>query len=175
MIYDYQDMSTKYYIAARVRDWVQEENNVLVLLRNPKVKELTESDLSWNSDDDIVWTVLYLIGVRLLRYVVSNDGAIFNLGLNLNWRKPAWLLDVESRKKLNNHIDFMMEIEREGYEAGTEPTALIASLEISKYGRLCMLPPKEPAKNDMAHELLILARNQKRLAAKRSFHRRGGR
>ncbi len=173
MIYDYQDMSTKYYIAAKVRGWVKVENNALMLLRNPKVKELTESDLSWNSDDDIVWTVLYLIGVRLLRYVVSNDGALFNLGLNLNWRKPAWLFNSESRKTLNNHIDFMMEIEREGYVAGTEPTALVASLEIIKYGRLCMLGPKEPVKNDMAHERLIIARNQKRLAAKRSFHRRG--
>ena len=172
MIYDFQDMSTKYYLVSRVRDWVKVGNNRMYLLRNPKVKELTEADLSWNSDDDIVWTVLYLIGVGLLRYVAVGEGSQFAIGLNLNWRKPAWLFDSESRKMLNRHIDWMMEIEREGRIAGAEPTALIPSLEIQKYRKTCMLPPKEPVRNNLNHERWIITRNRKLLAGKRAIHRR---
>jgi len=169
MIYDYQDMSTKYYLTASVRDWVNVGENALLLLQNPRVKELTEADLSWNSDDDIVWTVMYLIGVGLLRYAVANQGKQFNLGLNLNWRKPPWLFHAESRERLNNHIDFLLQIEQEGRQAGLEPTALLPSLEIQKYGRCRTEPPKEPV-NNVAHEKYIITRNRKLLARKRAFH-----
>jgi hypothetical protein len=171
MIYDFQDMSTKYYLAASIRDWVKSANNAVLILQNPMVRELTESDLAWNSDDDIIWTVMYLIGVGLLRYVVVNNGESFNLALNLNWRKPAWLFDSDSRKMLNRHIDWMMEIEREGRVAGAQPTALYASLEIQKYRKTCMLPPKEPIRNDLNHEKWVITRNKKLLAGKRAFHR----
>ena len=71
------DMGTKYYLTANVRDWANRDDNALVLLQNPKVKELTEADLSWNSTDDVVWTIMYLIGAGLLRYVITDNGQVF--------------------------------------------------------------------------------------------------
>ena len=171
MIYDYQDLGTKYYLTSNVRDWVGRGNNAILILQNPKVKELTEADLSWNSDDDIVWTVMYLIGVGLLRYVVTGNGQFFSMGVNLNWRKPPWLNNPESRKNLNSHIDYLMEIEREGRKQGLQPTALIASLEVSKYGKICVAAPKEPVRDDLVHEQLVIAKNKQRMARKRAFHR----
>ncbi|MHA2066101.1 MAG: hypothetical protein ACXABY_17155 [Candidatus Thorarchaeota archaeon] len=170
MIYDFQDISTKYYLASSVRDWVKVGNNAMYILNNPRVKEITEADLSPNSDDDIVWTVLYLIGVRLLRYVTT--GKEFGIALNLNWRKPAWLNERECSRMLNRHIDWMMEIEQEGRSMGVEPTALIPSLEMQKYGKTCMLPPKEPVRDNLQHEKRIIARNKKLLARKRAIHKR---
>lgn len=170
MIYDFQDMGTKYYLTAMVRDWVKVEHNALLLLQNPRVKEITEADLSWNSDDDLVWTVMYLIGVGLLRYVVSNNGDRLNMALNIHWRKPGWLFDSECQKKLNNHINFLMEIEREGRISGQQPVCLVASLEMIKYGKKCMLAPREPVRS-VEHERKIIARNRKILARKRAFHR----
>ena len=172
MIYDYQDMGTKYYLAARTRDWASEGNTSMLLLQNPKVKELTEADLSWNFTDDVVWTILYLIGLGLLRYIVTSKGRFYNLGLTLNWRPPPWLHDPESRKTLNRHIDYMMVIEREGRVGGLKPTALVASLDVSKYGKIVMAPPKEPVRNDILHEKRVIAANKQRLARKRAFHRR---
>ena len=172
MIYDYQDISTKYYLTASVRDWARYENNAMQILLNPKVKELTEADLSWNSEDDIVWTIMYLIGVGLLRYVIPADGTSFAIGLNLNWKKPTWLFDPESRKKINRHIDWMMELENEGRTSGAKPVALDGSLEIQKYKRFCLYPPREPVRDNLQHEKKIIAQNRQRLARKKASYRR---
>jgi hypothetical protein len=171
MIYDHQDMSTKYYIVDRVRAWVGVGDNAMIILQNPKLKEYTQADLSWNSTDDIVWSILYLIGVGMLRYVVSADGREFDIAEN-KWKPPTWLFEAESMRRLNNHIDFMMELDFEGKLTGVEPTALLASLEMIKYKKACMSLPKEPVKNDLNHERTIMTRNQKTLHAKRAFHRR---
>ncbi len=171
MIYDFQDVGTKYYLAFRVRDWVNTENNALILLQNPKVKELTDADLSVNSDDDIVWTVLYLIGVGLLRYSVTPSNRHFNIGLNLNWRKPEWLFDSKSKALLNNHVDYMMELEQEGRVSGMPPTGLVASLDIIKYRNFRLLEPNEVVKDNLTHETMLIAINKSRLRAKHIFHR----
>ena len=171
MIYDYQDVATKYYLVANVRDWANLENNALLLLQNRKVREITEADLSFNSTDDVVWTAMYLIGVGLLRYVVSNKGDLFQLAVTLNWKKPEWLFDVKSRETMNRHIDMLMEIEQEGRRHGLPPTACVASLEIQKYRKLALLAPEEPVMNDMMRERHLIIRNKKLLARKRSFHR----
>jgi hypothetical protein len=171
MIYDHFDVSTKYYVAARVRDWVRVKDNALILLQNRRVRELTQSDLSFNSEDDIIWSVLYLIGVGLLRYSVSNDGKVFNLAMTLNWKKPSWLFDELYRSRLKNHLHYLMELESEGRISGLQPTALIPSLEMSKYRRNLISKPKEPVINNLVHENQLIAHNRKLLAGKRAFHR----
>ena len=169
MIYDYQDSMTKLYITNMVRKWVKTSNNSLIILRNPKVREITEADLSLASTDDIVWTCLYLIGVGLLRYMVSKQGEKFDLALDPHWASPAWLKDKTSMARMNRHIEFMLDHESACAHDSLPLTPLIASLDIAQYHGWCKMAPKEP-NMDSDRDIEIIRRNRKLHRAKLRFH-----
>jgi len=170
MIYDYIDISTKYYISYEVRQWVKTADNAMIILQNERIKEITESDLSIRSSDDVVWTVLYLIGVGLLRYIVDSQKKSFQIALNPHWRKPGWLKKKLSMQRMNRHIDFLMQHEQECTAANIPLTPLIPSLDMAKYLNFCMAPPQEPNR-DPAREIAIIRRNRRLANAKLQFHR----
>ena len=169
MIYDYQDIETKLYITHMSREWATTGKNAAIIIQNPRVKEITGADLSAASTDDVVWTILYLIGVGLLRYMVTNQCQKFDIALNPHWEPPRWINNQISKNRLNMHIDFMMENERRTRDDGIPLTPLIASLEMITYHGFCKRPPKEP-NQDPERELLIIRRNRQLRKAKLQFH-----
>ena len=170
MIFDYQDIATKLYIAYMTRKWVNTGHNSLIILQNPKVKEITEADLSMNSTDDIVWTCLFLIGAGLLRYMVSNDGGRFDLALDPHWDKPRWLQNKKYVASMNRHCDFLMELVHEHSKNVPNLTPFVPSLQIIQYKAWCKRPPKEPNRG-LEREKEILDRNRRLYRAKLQFHR----
>lgn len=172
MIYDFQDISTKIYIASMTRTWVKTGNNAMILLKNPKVKEITEADLSFNSEDDLVWTALYLIGVGLLRYFVHDRGKRFEIALSPNWKKPRWLHTRGSQLRMRNHINLLMEAEREHAKSGRQLTCLIPSLDVISRAKTRLLPPQEPNR-DTNKDVALIRKNRTDHAIKVAFHRGG--
>lgn len=169
MIYDYQDIATKNYITHMVKVWVKTGQNAMIILQNQKVREITEFDLSLASSDDVTWTVLYLIGVGLLRYIVNIPRKRFNIALNPHWEPPPWINAKISRARMNNHIQFMMEAEQQTSHDGVPLTPLIGSLEMITYHNWCKRAPKEP-NLDFERERLIIRKNRQLHRAKLRFH-----
>ena len=170
MIFDYQDIATKLYIACMTRKWVNTGTNSVLILQNQKVKEITEADLSMNSTDDVVWTALFLIGAGLLRYLVSADGKRFDLALDPHWDKPKWLQNKTYVDSMNRHVDFLMELVHEHSKNVPSLTPFVPSLQIAQYKGWCKRPPKEPNRG-LEREKEIIERNRKLYYAKLQFHR----
>ena len=170
MIFDYQDIATKLYIAYMVRKWVNTGANSMIILQNPRVKEITEADLSMNSTDDVVWTCLFLIGAGLLRYIVKDNGKKFDLALDPHWDKPAWLQNRTYVASMNRHCDFLMELVEEHLKNVPSLTPFVPSLQIIQYKGWCKRPPKEPNRN-LEREKEIIEKNRRLYRAKLRFHR----
>lgn len=170
MIYDFQDLNTKLYITRMVRNWVADPRNAALLLSNPNVKQLTESDLSANSTDDLAWTMLFLIGAGLMRYMVSSFGKKFAIGFNPTWEPPDWLEDRESRANLNAHVDLMLEQERELTGKGVPSTPVVGSLDvIGNRGRRMSRP--YPPNRDPDIDRGVIAKRMREYRNKVDFHR----
>lgn len=170
MIYDYIDVCTKYYIAYEVRRWARTGDNARIILQNARIKEITEADLSSNSTDDVVWSVLYLIGVGLLRYLVDSEKKSFQIALSPHWVKPAWLKNKLHMQRMNRHVDFLMQHEQRCTADGVPLMPLVPSLDMAKYHGFCMKAPEEPNR-DPNKEIAIIRRNRKLAHAKLQFHR----
>lgn len=173
MTYDFQDVATKVYIVHMTRAWVRTGDNALIILQNPKVKEITDADLSFNSSDDVVWTVLYLIGVGLLRYLTSADGKSgFNIAMMPDWKPPAWLNDEKSKRKMRNHVDFMLSAEQQHSAAGLPLVCLIPSLDVISRAKTRLYPPREP-NQDTEIDVALIRKNRRDYKTKIDFHRGG--
>jgi len=172
MIYDYQDINTKIYITCMTRKWVKTGNNALILLQNPKVKEITDADLSSNSQDDLVWTVLYLIGAGLLRYFVNDNGKRFDIAMMPEWKKPKWLNEAGAKRLMRSHIDLMMEAERDHDATGRPLTALLPSLDVISRTKTRLFRPREPNR-DPQKDIELIQKNRKDYNTKLVFHRGG--
>ncbi len=172
MVYDFQDIATKIYIANMTRAWVNTGDNALIILQNREVKEITDADLSFNSSDDVVWTVLYLIGVGLLRYLTDANGKEFNIALRPDWKIPSWLNEPESKRKMRNHIDFILEAERQHRAAGLPLVCLIPSLDVISRAKTRLFRPREP-NQEVEIDLALIKKNRHDYHTKLTFHRGG--
>lgn len=173
MIYDYQDVMTKLYLVRMVKKWVQDPKNALLLLQNREVRELTESDLSVNSTDDLVWTVLYLIGIGMLNYVVMENGKRMDVGIRGNWSPPRWSETQGSKALLNAHIDLMMQLEEEMHHTGIPSMPLVGSLDVVKNAARRQTRPREPNRDPDVDKAIREKRSLEN-KAKLTFHSIGG-
>lgn len=150
MIYDYQDSCTKLSLARQVRDWSKKPANAAIIVQNLQVKELTDLEVSPNSTDDVVWTILYLIGLGLLYYAVDEfvkDGQpkiALRLMLDPHWQEPRWVHDKAAVTNLKNHVDLMMDMLDNPMLKGMETVALRGSLDVIKIKRRRLTKPKPP-------------------------------
>jgi len=173
MIFDYQDMMTKLYITRMVKKWTQNPQNALLLLQNRQIRELTESDLSANSTDDLVWSVLYLIGVGMLNYVVMEKGKRMDIGIRGNWSPPSWSQTKGGKALLNAHIDQMMATEEEMRHLGVPSTPLVGSLDVVKNAARRVALPKQPNTDPLVDKAIIVQR-QREHTVKLAVHGIGG-
>lgn len=144
MIYDYQDMATKVYLAQTVREWCSDPQNVSLLEKNNTLKDITGIAIDGADTDYHVYTVLFLIGVGLFRYFHQRiDNTVrFSVAVDPGWQIPGWMQNPQLLSRVGQHVGDIMESER--LFKGEPVVALEASLDVIKDRARRFSEPQEP-------------------------------
>ena len=144
MIYDYQDMSTKVYLAQSVRDWCSVPGNRAILSRNNTLKDITGIAIDDTDIDHHVYTVLFLFGVGLLRYFIHKIGntMVFQVVVDPAWELPEWMQNKLLLGYVGEHVEIIMDAEM--MTRGEPIVALQPCLDVIKTRKRRFTPPQAP-------------------------------